>query len=74
MYLRQKTADVTFQKEELCRCLGPTKNDGNKMCQWVLQKNGQVGPSQTLGRLRSEEPTVTNETYYNKRVEFDADI
>ena len=67
MYLRQKTAAFTFQKEELGICLGPTKNDGNEMCQWVLQKNGQVVLRLTHRRLRSEELTVTNETESNKR-------
>ena len=32
VYFRQKTAAFTFQKEELGRCLGNTKNDGNEMC------------------------------------------
>ena len=38
VYLNQKTAAFPFQKELLDRCLGPTKNDGNAMCQWVLKK------------------------------------
>ena len=44
IYFRQKTAAVTFQEEELGRYLGPTKNDGNEICQWVLQQNGHVVP------------------------------
>ena len=32
VYFRQKNAAFTFQKEELGRCLGNTKNDGNEMC------------------------------------------
>ena len=32
----------TFQKEVLCRILGPTKTDGNKMVQTVLNANDQV--------------------------------
>ena len=40
VYFRQKTSAFPFKKEDLCRCLGPTKNDGNEMCQWVLQQNG----------------------------------
>ena len=60
--------------EELGRCIGPTKNDGNEMCQWLLQQNGQVVPRRTLRRLRSEELTITNETESNKRADFDADI
>ena len=54
VYLRQKNAVFTFQKEELGICLGPTKNDGNNMCQCVLQQNGQVVLRRTLRRLRPE--------------------
>ena len=60
VYFCQKTAVFSFKKEELGRCLGPTKNDGNDICQWVLQKNGQVTPRRTLRRLMSEELTVTD--------------
>ena len=74
VYFRQKTAAFPFQKQELGRCLGPTKNDGNEMCQWFLQQNGQVVPRQTLRRLSSEELTVTNETESNKRAAFYDDI
>ena len=54
VYFRQKTPDFQFQKEELVICLGPTKNDVNDMCQWVLQNNEQVVPRLTLRRLRFE--------------------
>ena len=37
VYFRQHTAQFPHQKSELDRCLGPTKNKGNEMCQWVLQ-------------------------------------
>ena len=74
VYFFQNTADFPFQKEELGSCLGPTKNYGNEMCQWVLHQNGQVVPRRTLRRLRSEELTVNNETGSNNRVDFDADI
>ena len=30
VYFRQKTAAFTFQKEQLVRCLGPTKNYGSE--------------------------------------------
>ena len=52
VYFRHKTADFPFQKEELGRCLGPTKNDGNEMCQWVLHQNGQVVLRRNIRRLR----------------------
>ena len=37
VYFYQKTAAFRFQKEILGIFLGPTKNDGNEICQWVLQ-------------------------------------
>ena len=74
MHFHQKTAAFPFQKEELGRCLVPTKNYGNEMCQWVLQQKGQVVPRRTLRRLRLEELIVTNEAESNKRAVFDANI
>ena len=74
VYFHQKTSAFTFHKQELGRCIGPTKNGGNDMCQWVLQKNGQVVPRRNLRSLRSEELTVTNETESNNCADFDADI
>ena len=74
MYFHQKTDVFPFQNEELGRCLGPTNNDGNDMCQGVLHQNGQVVLRRTIRRLRSEKPIVTNETETNKRATFDADI
>ena len=74
MYFRHKTSAFPFQKEELCRFLGTTKNDGNEMCQWVIHQNGQVVPRKTIRRLRLEELTITNDTESNKRADFDAGI
>ena len=74
VYFRQNTARFPYQKEELGRCLGPTKNEGNEMCQWILQKNGQVVPRRTLRRLRAEELSITNEVEIERRAAFDADI
>ena len=33
VYFRQNTAVWPYQSEELGQCLGPTKNEGNEMCQ-----------------------------------------
>ena len=74
VYFCQKKSAFHFQKDKLGRCIGPTKNYGNDMYQWVLHKNGQVVPRGTLRGLSSEELTVTNETESNKRAYFDADI
>ena len=61
-------------KEELGRCLGPTKNEGNGMTQWVLQQNCQIVPRRTLRRLRAAERAPSNEAEAAKRAEFDAAI
>ena len=74
VYFHQKTAAFTFQKEELGRCIGPIRNGGNNMWQWVLQKNGQVVLRRNLRRLSLEELTVTNDTEFNKHASFDAEI
>ena len=74
VYFCHKSAAFLFQKEQLRRCLVPTKNDGNEMCQWVLHQNGQVVLRRTLRRLRSEEFTVNNETESNKHSVFDSNI
>ena len=74
VYFRQQKAQFPQQKSELGRCLGPTKNEGNEMCQWVLQQNGQVVPRRTLRRLKPEEISPTNVSEANKRAAFDAEI
>ncbi len=51
----------------LGRCLGPSKNYGNEMAQWVLKQSGQVIPLRTLRRLTPHELSVTNEDERNKR-------
>ena len=67
VYFRQNTASFTYKNEELGRCLSPTKNEGNEMCQWILQQNGQIVPQRTLRRLRPGERLATNEAKANKR-------
>ena len=74
VYFRQGTASFPHMKEELGRCLGPTKNEGNEMTQWVLQQNGQIVPRRTLRRLRAAERAPSNEAEAAKRAEFDAAI
>ncbi len=41
LYFREDSASFSFQKEQLGRCLGPAKNEGNEMAQWVLKDNGK---------------------------------
>ena len=74
VYFRQKNYAFPFQKEDLSRFLGPTNNDGNEICQWVLHKNVQVVPRRTLRRLSLDELNITNDNESNKRAAFDADI
>ena len=74
VYFRQHTASFPYQKEVLGRCLGPTKDEGNEMAQWILQQNGQVVPRRTLHRLRQEETSPYNLLEKAKRDSFDASI
>ena len=74
VYFCQHTASFPYQKEVLGRCLGPTKNEGNEMCQWVLQMNGQVVPRRTLRRLRPDEVSPSNESECQKRAAFNEAI
>jgi hypothetical protein len=55
VYFREDSASFPFEKEQLGRCLGPTKNEGNEMAQWVLKDNGKVLPRRTLRRLSTAE-------------------
>ena len=61
IYFRQGKSSFPYLKEELGRCLGPCKNEGNEMCQWVLQANGEVVPRRTLRRLTAHEKAASNE-------------
>jgi hypothetical protein len=44
VYYCTQSAQFPFQKECLGRCLGPAKNEGNIMTQWILKENGKVVP------------------------------
>ncbi len=48
VYYHNQSAAYPFQKECLGRCLGPVKNEGNIMAQWVLKENGKVVQHQSL--------------------------
>lgn len=67
-----KSSNHGFPKarEKLGRCLGPSKDHGNEMCQWVLKENGYIVPLRTLRRLTPFELSVTNETERDKRLNF----
>ena len=54
-YFRNHSSSFPYPAEELGRVLGPAKNAGNEMAQWVLRMNGNVVPRQSLHRLKPEE-------------------
>ena len=70
----QNTPSFPYQKYELGRCMGPTKNEGNEMCEWILQLNGQIFTWQTLWQLRPYERSSTNEAEAKKCASFNAAI
>jgi len=70
VYFREDSASFPFQKEQLARCLGPAKNEGNEMAQWVLKDNGKVLPRRTLRQLSTAELSLTNESEAERRMLF----
>ena len=54
-YYRDQKAAFPMNKERLGRVLGPTRGEGNEMCQYVLQANGVVVPRRSLRPLRVAE-------------------
>ena len=63
-----------FPKAMLGQSLGPAKNEGNKMMQWILKQNGGVVPRRTVRKLTSEMLASSNEIEKVKRDAFDFDI
>ena len=60
--------------ECLGRCLGPAKNEGNVMANWILTQKGTVIPRLSIRRLTADERSDSNEVEAQKRVSFNADI
>ena len=54
-YREVGSVQFPFQRRKLGRVLGPFKNEGNEMCQAVLNINGNVVPRRTVTRLTTEE-------------------
>ena len=44
-----------MQKEALGKVLGPAKNCGNEMAQWILKSNSKIFPRRPLRHLRTED-------------------
>ena len=69
IYFRDHTSSFPHASEQLGRCLGPADNAGTAMSQWVLNRQGNIIPRQTLRKLTSSE--MISEIEINKRKEFD---
>ena len=74
VYYRDQSASYPHQKECLGRCLGPARNEGNVMANWILTQNGQVIPRRSIRRLTKNEISESNEVEAAKRASFTADI
>jgi hypothetical protein len=74
VYYCNQSAAYPFQKECFGRCLGPAKNEGNIMAQWVLKENGKVVPGQSLHRLTNAESAPSNEVEVAKHATYNASI
>ncbi len=74
VYYRDQSARYPFQKECLGRCLGPAKNEGNVMANWILTQQGQVIPCRSIRQLTKDESSGSNEVEAAKRAAYTADI
>ena len=74
VYYRDQSASFPFPKECLGRCLGPAKNEGNAMAQWILNENGRVVVRRSIRRLTPHELSPSNEPEVAKREAFTISI
>ena len=70
VYMREQKEPFPGQKEVLGRILGPAKNSGNEMTQWVLKSNGNIVPRRSCRTLTEIENQAMNETERRKRAIF----
>ena len=54
-YFRYQGKSFIMQKESLGKVLGPAKNCGNEMAQWILKSKSQIFPRRSLRHLRTED-------------------
>jgi hypothetical protein len=66
LYYRDAKTSFPYQKKQLGRCLGPAKNEGNAMAQWILKENGKVVPCRTLRCLTPAELSPSNKVETEK--------
>ena len=71
-YSEKSHIKFPYSRWQLGKILGPTKNEGNEMTQYILKINSQVVPRRTVRPLTIEE--VESETEKLKRVTFDTKI
>ena len=74
VYYRDQSASFPYPKECLGRCLGPAKNEGNAMAQWILNENGRVVVRRSIRRLTPHELSPSNEPEVAKREAFTISI
>ena len=74
VYYRDQSASFPYPKECLGRCLGPAKNEGNAMAQWILNENGRVVVRRSIRRLTPHELSPSNESEVAKREAFTSSI
>ena len=72
VYARDGSELFSRMTEILLRCLGPTKNEGNEMTQWILKINRKVLTRRSLRKLHPDE--MSKETDIAKRSSFDVAI
>jgi hypothetical protein len=60
VYYWDQLASFSFPKECLGWCLGPVKNEGNAMAQWILNENGWVVVRRSMRRLTPHELWPSN--------------
>ncbi len=70
MYYLDSTASYPHQKACLGQCLGPAKNEGNVMANWILTVKGTVIPGQTIGHLTPGELSQANNSEVELRNQF----
>ena len=70
----KKTSAFPLPKAQLGRCLGPARNEGNEMTQWILRTNGEIVPRRTINKLTAAQLAPSNEVEVRKRAIFDAEI
>ncbi len=74
VYYRDVKTSFPYQREWLGRCLGPAKNEGNAMAQWILKENGKVVPRCTQRCLTPVELSPSNEAEMEKSSLFNVVI